>query len=221
MNLQQAAGGQPSDDAGAARVDVAAQIEVARHGDPAALAELFSGLRDYLLAIAQGELDADLRAKLGPSDLVQETFLQAQQCFLRFTGTTDSELKAWLRQILLHECLDVRNAFVTAKRDINRELPIDAPGSAIALIDGLQLDTSTPSARAIAGEQRARVAAALDRLPADYRQVVWLRNWQGLHFDAISREMGRSEAATRKLFARAIARLRELLNDTNEKRTSA
>ena len=55
--------------------------------------------RHYLLRIAEQELDPDLRAKGGASDLVQLTFLEAQRDFARFHGDTAAELRAWLRRL--------------------------------------------------------------------------------------------------------------------------
>jgi RNA polymerase sigma-70 factor (ECF subfamily) len=208
----------PSAGDGAKPDDLAAHPEIARAraGDVAALAEMLNGLRQYLLAIAEGELDAALRGKLGASDLVQETFVRAQQRFAAFAGSTEDELRAWVRQILLNQCLDVRDAFLAAKRDIKREVSIDAPGLVVSLVDALPLDTPSPGSRVVAADEDARMAVALDQLPADYRQVVWLRNWEGQEFEEIGRQMDRSADAVRKLFARAVAKLAEILDDKNE-----
>ena len=56
--------------------------------------------RDYLHLIATRGLDADLAAKGGASDLVQETLLGAYRDFGAFHGRSREELLAWLRKIL-------------------------------------------------------------------------------------------------------------------------
>src|SRR5262245_58290664 len=70
----------------------------ARAGSPEALGAVLEACRGYLLLIAQGELSPDLRAKAGASDLVQQTFLDAQRDFGRFRGESVAELRAWLRR---------------------------------------------------------------------------------------------------------------------------
>ena len=60
------------------------------------LGTAFESYRDYLLAIANQKIDPALRTKGGASDIVQETFLEAQRDIGQFTGSTGAELKAWL-----------------------------------------------------------------------------------------------------------------------------
>src|SRR5271163_4886949 len=85
----------------------------ARAGSRDALGGILEGCRRYLLAIAERQLDPDLRSKGGASDLVQETFLEAQRDFARFQGSSAEELRAWLRQVLLHNV----GAFTRRYRD--------------------------------------------------------------------------------------------------------
>ena len=51
-------------------------------------------------------------------------------------------------------------------------------------------------------------ADALDRLPADYREVIVLRHLEGIPFAEISGRLGRSEDSVQKLWVRGLARLR-------------
>src|SRR5215831_501032 len=96
----------------------------ARAGSRAALGEALESCRGYLLLVAQRELDPQLRAKGGASDLVQETFIDAHRDFAQFHGTTEAELLAWLRQVLLNKVSNFGRHFRgTAKRDIGREIP--------------------------------------------------------------------------------------------------
>jgi RNA polymerase sigma-70 factor (ECF subfamily) len=67
----------------------------------------------------------------------------------------------------------------------------------------------SPRASLIAKEESEALQAALARLPEDYRTVLRLRNWDGLPFAEVGRQMERSEEAVRKLWSRAILRLQE------------
>ena len=58
----------------------------------------------------RSSIGTTLRLRLDPSDLVQETFLEAHRDFPRFTGPTERELLAWLRRILARNLVDQRAA---------------------------------------------------------------------------------------------------------------
>src|SRR3954451_18258751 len=99
----------------------------ARQGSGEALGQLLESFRAYLLLIAQRELDPDLRAKGGASDLVQETFLEAQRDFPNFRGDTEAELMGWLRQMLLNNLASFSRRFrATAKRRLACEISLEA-----------------------------------------------------------------------------------------------
>jgi RNA polymerase sigma-70 factor (ECF subfamily) len=184
-------------------------LTLARSGSPEAIGHVLQLCRDYLLAVANRELDSALRPKAAASDLVQETFLRAQQNFGRFHGATEEELVAWLRRILLNELGRLRQQFrETDKRDLSREAPLELePG-------GLDLPRETPSPvdRAIHREEEERLASAISRLPEDYQQVIQLRHRENLNFDAIGRTMNRSADAARMLWHRAFEKLAEELD---------
>src|SRR5262245_50318676 len=110
---------------------VAGWLPAARAGSQEALGLALEACRNYLLLIAERELDPDLRAKGGASDLVQETFLEAFRDFSRFHGTSEVELLAWLRQLLLHNLANFARRYRdTAKRQVGREVPLHGAGDA-------------------------------------------------------------------------------------------
>src|ERR671922_827830 len=105
---------------------IAQWLPAARAGSREALGRVLEAARQYLLSIARQELDPDLRAKNSPSDVVQETFVEAQRAFGHFQGDTEAELLAWLRQLLLHRVGKLRRRYRdTQKRRLARE---GAPG---------------------------------------------------------------------------------------------
>jgi RNA polymerase sigma-70 factor (ECF subfamily) len=181
-------------------------LAAARAGDREALGNLLEACRRHLLLVANRQLDGDLRAKGGASDLVQETFLEAQRDFARFHGTSEDELLAWLRRILLNNAGNfTRNFLRTDKRAVAREIALPTSDSAEV---GLPTPLPSPSRVAMAREQAAAIHHALARLPDDYRRVLALRYLEGCSFDEVGRHMGRSPAAVRKLWARAMECLR-------------
>src|ERR687883_158141 len=91
--------------------DVARGLAEARAGSREALGRVLEACRGYLLLVAERELAPDLRPKGGASDLVQQTFLEAQRDFARFRGDSEEELLAWLRRLLLHNVADFSRRF--------------------------------------------------------------------------------------------------------------
>jgi RNA polymerase sigma-70 factor (ECF subfamily) len=71
----------------------------------------------------------------------------------------------------------------------------------------------SPSSLAVRRERAVLLADALEKLPADYRQVFVLRNIEHIPFNEIAVRMGRSPGAARVLWTRAMRRLSELVGD--------
>ena len=95
-------------------------LPAARQGSREALGQALQACRNYLLLVASKELDPELQAKGGASDLVQQTFLEAQCDFARFQGSSEDELLAWLRRLLLHNLGDFTRRYRdTSKRAVS------------------------------------------------------------------------------------------------------
>ena len=77
-------------------------IAEARRGVPDRLGQLLDTYRNYLELLAKTQIDDKLRARISPSDLVQETMLGACRDFAHFRGHNERQLLAWLRQILIN-----------------------------------------------------------------------------------------------------------------------
>lgn len=194
-------------------------IAEAQRGSGEALGRLLQACRDYLLVIAHDELRHDLRAKAGASDLVQETFLDAQRGFGRFRGQTEAELLAWLRQILVCHLVNLRRQYcVAAKRNVRRELPLAHDGADSTSGRSMPPATSlTPSWHAVKREEVELVELAVERLPDDYRQIIRLVNREHQSFAEAATAMHRSADAARRLWGRAIEKLAAALEAHHER----
>ncbi|HEX7380146.1 MAG TPA: sigma-70 family RNA polymerase sigma factor [Pirellulales bacterium] len=196
-------------------------LALARGGDCAALGRLLNLYGGYLSLLARLQIGRRLQGKVDAADLVQDTFLEAHRHFGQFRGTTEAELVCWLRQILAGLLANLVRRFCgTKRRDVRleRELAQELDHSSRALDQSLIAPQSTPSQQAARREQAVLLADALQRLPDDYREVIILRHLEGLSFAEISRRMGRSVDSVKNLWARALAQLRRVVGENDERR---
>ncbi len=168
----------------------------------------------WLRLLARNEIDSRFAGKFDPSDAVQQTMLEAWQGWDQFRGRQEPQRVAWLRQILAHQLAHLaRHYGGTQKRDVGREISIDQTlcQSAQRLDALLPASDLSPSGIAAATEQRLQLAEVLERLPADYRQVILLRNIEDLPHEEVARRMSRTPGAVRMLWLRALAALKEAM----------
>jgi RNA polymerase sigma-70 factor (ECF subfamily) len=176
-------------------------------GNGSRLGTLLERYHDSLRALARAQVGARLQGLVDPSDLVQETFLEACRDLDQFTGTSEAQWEAWLRCILKHNLAALIEKQVgTRKRDRRRQvsLPHLLPAAGTSPV-------SSPSSQVQRREATTIVAEQLARLPGPYREVVRLRNLESLPFEEVARRMGRTPGAVRVLWLRALERLRQEL----------
>jgi RNA polymerase sigma-70 factor (ECF subfamily) len=184
-----------------------------RTGEPAAREQLFHRYRHYLWLLAQAQLGRYLRAKCDPSDLVQQTLLEAHRDFAQFAGCHEAELLAWLRQILAHNLYNETRRFAAQQRNAAREVSLEQlraglDRSSAVLSRGLEADGASPSQAAAQREAAVRLADIMARLPDDYRTVLTLRVFEGLSAEEVAQRMKRTSGAVRMLQMRALTALR-------------
>ena len=195
------------------QAQVAEMIREARTGDSKALNRLFELYRNYLAFLAMRGLNKTLHAKAEPSDVVQETMLQAFRDFSQFRGRTEAEFAAWLRTILAHSITAVVRRFKgTAARDIRRERPIaDVLYDSSVALGNIAANETTPSQAAEQRERSVVLADALAALKDDHRSVVVLRDIEQLEWKEVASRMGRTPGAVRMLWIRALGKLAPLI----------
>lgn len=190
----------------------AAWLEASRQGSEDDLGRMLEACRGYLHSIAEAEIGSTLRPKASASDLVQDSLLDAKEGFERFRGTSQNEFQAWVVTILRRNLVDfVRRYRGTGRRAVGREesfsrLPqCDLPGQA----DG-------PSNRAERAEDAAQLQAAIARLPKEAQAVIAWRHEDGLGWEEIGARAGKTAEACRKIWFRAIERLRRDLGSSDD-----
>jgi RNA polymerase sigma-70 factor, ECF subfamily len=178
----------------------------ARQGDPAARWGALEACRAYLRLVVG--VKRRQRGDGGPdtSDLVQNTILDGWRGFAQFRGRTPGQLKAWLRVILIHSLIKTRRRPKHVRLGLAGE-PRELAGA-----------ITPPSAVAQREDSQQAIDAALRELPEHYRAAIRLRLWDRLSFTEIGARLDLSEECVRKLFGRAIARLREAVGPGHDPR---
>ncbi len=184
--------------------DLPSLLSAARNGDREAMGAIFEMFRPFLLQIANEALEPKLRQKVGGSDVVQQTLLEAAAALPNFEGDTPEALAAWLRRILQNNIGNLRRHFHADKRNVYREVIVGSEDSRRRLLDRVATNTPSESSDFSKREKDQLTAQALASLPEDYRTVIQLRIVEKKSFQEIGETMQRSPEAARKLWARAI-----------------
>jgi RNA polymerase sigma-70 factor (ECF subfamily) len=194
----------------------------ARGGQRESIGQLLQLYRNYLVVLATTQFDRRLRRRLSPSDLVQETMLAALRDFGQFQGCTERQFLAWLRQILinsLHRAIETH--LKTKMRDVRCEVSIEHVSRALdrstVNMAELFVDPSpSPSAPMQRRESAVAFANQLAALRPHYRDVIIMRNLQGLPFEEIADRMQRNPGAVRMLWLRAVDKLKQVARPADE-----
>ncbi|MCC6419239.1 MAG: sigma-70 family RNA polymerase sigma factor [Gemmataceae bacterium] len=157
----------------------------------------------YLYRLASRAMDARLRCKVDPGDVVQEALTRAFQSRDLFRGTTPTAFRAWLRTILRNTLRNLRRAWYGMRRNIHREQSLERLAGA-----QLSLTDADPTDLLDAKETRERLTVAIARLPPSTRWLLTLRYGEQLTFPEIGHRLGKSAAAVRQLVVRVLRRLR-------------
>jgi RNA polymerase sigma-70 factor (ECF subfamily) len=174
-----------------------------------------SKYREYLCLLVRLEAAARWTNKIDVSGVVQQTLWEATQSPL---PESDNDLVICLRKILTNNLRDEIRKQTAAKRDVRRELSLEAAldQSSDRLENLLAGQGSSPSQRMVRTEELCRLAAALAELSEDHRRVVELYHLQGLPLAITAQRMVRTKEATSALLYRALKRLRERLDRSGE-----
>lgn len=174
--------------------------------------------RPYLQLLARIWWDRRLDVKLDPSDVVQQTLLQAHQAVGQFRGKSDAELAAWLRKILANAIAQSVRDLGRDKRDFRRERSLEEflDKSSSRLEGWLEDAEVSPSQKAQFKERALRVAEAIESLPEAQREAIVLHYWQDRTANEIAIELGRTPAAVAGLLHRGLRKLESELADVQD-----
>jgi RNA polymerase sigma-70 factor (ECF subfamily) len=186
-------------------------LRQARAGRPEARAQLLDRHRPYLRRLVEARLDSRLRARVDPSDVVQEAQLEAARRLEGYLGQPPMPFRLWLRQITYDRLLMVRRHHVrAARRAVEREVAL-SDGSSCQLAQQVLAGGPTPSQQLVQRELARRVQKAVGQLPEGEREVLIMRNLEGLSNREVAQVLQMDPATSSRRYGRALIRLRDLL----------
>jgi RNA polymerase sigma-70 factor, ECF subfamily len=207
--MDAAASGSPEPDSAETR-DL---LQHASQGDGHACEQLLARHRPELCAFVELRLDARLRARLDASDVVQEAQLEALRRLPDYLKRRPMPFRHWLRKTAYERLLMLRRRHVgAARRTVAREQVLP-DRSSLALAQQLFAQGSTPSQQLAQEELARRVQDALAQLSESDRDLLLMRNYDGLPYEEVANIMGIGPATARKRHGRALIRLHRLLSD--------
>ena len=186
-----------------------------RCGDHGAFDQLFARHRAFLRQVVELRMDPKLGRRIDASDVVQEAHLEAVRRLESYLEQPTIPFRLWLRQITYDRLLMARRRHVSAqRRTVDRELPLPERSS-LQLAQQLAASGTTPSQHLVRDELGHRVRSAVAKLSDPDREVLLMRNFEGLSNQEVAEVLAIEPATASKRYGRSLLRLRTLLLDNS------
>jgi RNA polymerase sigma-70 factor (ECF subfamily) len=186
-------------------------LKQALAGQRQAFEELFARYRPYLCQFVELRLDPKLRSRLDPSDVVQEAQIEAFRRLKCQPGEPPMPFRLWLRQITQDRLLRLHRHHVrTARRTTGRERQLP-DHSSLMLAEQLLASGPTPSEQVNRRDLAQRLGQALEQLAEGDREILLLRNFEGLSNQETGHVLGIEPATASQRHGRAMLRLHKIL----------
>lgn len=167
-------------------------------------------------------LDPRLAKRFSVRDVLQDTYLIAQERIAAYVRKPQMPLFVWLRFLALQQVKTLyRKNVKTQKNDLSKEVPLvdskaSSPGAGVVV----PADAKSPSRVAMDAERVDRFREAIERMsPAD-RELILLRHFEDLSWAEIAHIIHIEEGAARQRHARAMVRFREALRFVVQERSA-
>lgn len=177
----------------------------------AALAALFDHHRPELRRMVELRLDGRVAARVDPSDVLQEAFLDLTRSIQGYLRQPDVKPYVWLRRLTWERLLKVHRLHLDARcRAVGRELPLPADTSMV-LAHQLLPGAPGPSETMIRDELQRRVRRAMAKLDGGDLEVILMRNFEEMSNNEVAQVLGLTPSAATMRHGRALIRLKQIL----------
>lgn len=196
--------------------DLLTQVE---EGSESAVQRLVGAHRGRLRRMVSTRIDARLRARVDPSDVVQDAMMEAARRLPEYSRSRSMPFYLWLRQLAWDRLIDLHHRHVTAqKRSVLRETGnfelTDA--SVDLLVDRAVAKIASPSREAIRNEMKVRVREHLDGLDQVTREVLLMHYVEQMKLREIASVLELTEAAVKSRHIRGLQRLAVAMRDKED-----
>ena len=187
-----------------------------RDGSDDAINRLMERHRRAVQRMVDLRLDHKVRRRVDVSDVVQDVLVEANRRLRDYLSNPQIPFHLWLRQIARDRIIDAhRRHRVSAKRSIDREQPLAAPGahdrSTIDLAAQLCDQKPAPDALVTQREIARHVEAAISDLGDQDCEIIVMRHYEQLSNQEVAQALQLSEPAASMRYLRAVRRLRATL----------
>ena len=187
-----------------------------QEGGQAALAEAFMDHRARLRRMVDLRLDRRVAARVDPSDVLQEAYLDASRQLEQYLANPPMSLFLWLRFLTGQRLMAThRQHLGVQKRDAKQEVALQCrvgpEADSHSLTCELLGPVTSPSMAAMRGEMQAALQQVIDGLEPLDREILALRHFEELSNQEAAEELHITPAAASKRYIRALERLRGVI----------
>lgn len=181
-----------------------------REGE-SAFDQLFDRHRHALRTAVSLRFDRKLQGRADPSDVVQETQMEAFRRLPQYLDGCGMPFHLWLRRMARDRLIMLRRKHLGAScRAVSRELPLPEQSS-VLLARNLLAGDKSPSQVASERELSEQVRTAMGELADHDLEILLMRTFEGMSFDEIACILDIEPTAARKRHGRALLRLHRRL----------
>jgi RNA polymerase sigma-70 factor (ECF subfamily) len=185
-------------------------------GDEAALIELFAHHHNRLKRMVKLRLDRRLRARIDPSDVLQEAYIDIARRSKEYMANSSMPVFLWLRWITGEKLLFLhRQHLGTKMRDAGLEVSLHygamPQASSVSLAAMLLGRLTSPTRAAQRAELQVRLQDALNAMDSIDREILTLRHFEELNNNEIAEVLSISKKAASNRYVHALKRLKDTL----------
>jgi RNA polymerase sigma-70 factor (ECF subfamily) len=192
-------------------------LRQAAQGDPDRFGAMLEQYRDRLRRLVALRLDPRLAGRIDPSDVIQETYLEASERLAEYLQKPTMPFFLWLRFLASQKLVTLhRHHLGRRMRDAGREISLYRGGlpeaSSAALAAQLLGREARPSEAAVRAELKVRLQEALNSMEPLDREILALRHFEQLSLAETAQLLELTESGACRRHMRALRRLKEVLS---------